>query len=331
MRRRALVPAVVAVVALVAGGGTAWARDARAQAATAGRERVEAAVTAVRHDEWQVSRLAVRSADVVGQDLLDAAHSALADLLPPASDALAASEGEVADEAVRARLAAAIQAAQGGLDGAAAPASSGALGDRLAQATTAVAAAHQEWLAQEAAQEAAAKAADEAARTSSGQVTGVPGTEPPGGCSVPAQPPFYPSVPGEAGDGSNGNLPRSAMAPLPWFDTHGNELWLVTAAARQLTALDAEFVAQFGHHIDVDITYRDYCTQLAMEQYYGYPRAARAGSSNHGLGRAIDIWEWPDQYGYGTPQHTWLAENGPRFGWYEQPPGGEYWHFDYRG
>lgn len=327
MRRRALLPAVVAVVALVAGGATAWTRDLRAQAAADSRERVAAAVAAVRHDEWQASRLAVRSADLVGRDVLDEARATLADLLPPASAALGASEGEVSDEAVRARLAAAIAAAQGGMERAA-PASSGALADALAQATAAVVAAHEEWLA---AQAAAAAVAAEAAQASSSPLTGAPGTEPPGGCSVPAQPPFYPSVPSEAGDGSNGNLPRSSMAALPWFDTHGNELWLITAAARQLTALDAEFVGQFGHHIDVDISYRDYCTQLAMEQYYGYPRAARAGTSIHGLGRAIDVWEWPDQYGYGTPQHTWLAENGPRFGWYEQPPGGEYWHFDYRG
>lgn len=322
--RKSAVAAAVVVAALAAGAGTALVWDARADAAAAAsQDRVASALAAGEHDERAAAQLADRSSGIVSRSLLASAHADLAAQVPEAQAVLDASAGQVADEAVRERLAAALAAALAVLDAGAAPALAEDASAELAAASAAVSAAQQEWLAARAAQEAAIRTAQ--APTGNGSPAPV--------CTVPAQEPFFTSIPAEDGDGSNGNLPRSAMKVLPWSDEHGSEFWLVAEATDALIALNDAFRLQFGHDIDLDLTYRDYCTQVAMGQYYGYPRAARPGTSNHGWGKAIDVPEWPDQYGYGTPMHTWLAQNGPAYGWHEQPQkrGSEYWHFDYTG
>ena len=56
--------------------------------------------------------------------------------------------------------------------------------------------------------------------------------------------------------------------------------------------------------------------------------AAKPGTSNHGWGTAIDVPEWPCEYGLHTPERDWLVAHGPAYGWYSESA--EYWHFDYR-
>ena len=106
--------------------------------------------------------------------------------------------------------------------------------------------------------------------------------------------------------------------------------------SRVLERLNVAFRAEFGHDLDLDLTYRDYATQVAMREALG-SIAARPGTSKHGTGYALDVPELPCEYGYGTPQHTWLVGQGPSYGWVQPSwarQGGsnpEYWHFEYVG
>ena len=58
------------------------------------------------------------------------------------------------------------------------------------------------------------------------------------------------------------------------------------------------------------------------------------GTSNHGLGVAVDIGT---AGAYGTATYVWLTANGPAFGWHNPDwalPGGskhEPWHWEYIG
>jgi type II secretory pathway pseudopilin PulG len=149
-------------------------------------------------------------------------------------------------------------------------------------------------------------------------------------------PVFYTSTPTASGDGSNGRMPRSAMAPLDWCtDGQGNQQWLRGDAARALTRLNADFRTEFGENIAIDLSYRSYADQVEMREWYGSV-AAPPGTSNHGLGTAVDVWEW-QAYGFGSARYEWLVENGPRFGWvapgWARADGSnpEYWHFEYTG
>ncbi|WP_066582699.1 M15 family metallopeptidase [Cellulomonas timonensis] len=143
------------------------------------------------------------------------------------------------------------------------------------------------------------------------------------------------SVPTADGDGSNGNLPMSAMCRIPWgTDQLGYAQYLRCDAAHALTRLNDAFRAAFGESIAMDLTYRSYEDQVAMKAAFG-ALAARPGTSSHGLGTALDVQEWPDVYGFGTARYTWLVENGPAHGWHAPPrvredgPYPEYWHFEY--
>lgn len=143
------------------------------------------------------------------------------------------------------------------------------------------------------------------------------------------------SVPTADGDGSNGNMPMSAMCKVPWgTDQLGFAQYLRCDAADALTALNDAFRAQFGVPIDMDLTYRSYADQVAMKAALG-GLAAKPGTSTHGLGTALDVQEWTSVYGFGTARYDWLVANGPTYGWFsparvrQGQPYAEYWHFEY--
>ncbi|GIG35158.1 M15 family metallopeptidase [Cellulomonas pakistanensis] len=196
---------------------------------------------------------------------------------------------------------------------------------------------------QAAADAAAAAAAEEATRrgAASGAPAGAPSS--PGiagwvdGRPVDAEGNvlWVTSVPTADGDGSNGNMPASAMCQVPWgTDQLGFAQYLRCDAAEALTALNEAFRAQFGASIDMDLTYRSYADQVAMKAAFG-GLAAAPGTSSHGLGTALDVQEWPGTYGFGTARYDWLVANGPAYGWYaparvrQGQPYEEYWHFEY--
>ncbi|GEA89923.1 M15 family metallopeptidase [Cellulomonas cellasea] len=345
-RRRPLVIALGAlVVVLLVALGVTQVRADRAAAARADEARAVAAaqvaadvareravresgvVHAARQGQAQARELAATATSVAPRD---AAAQAVLD----------ASAGRVADEAVRSALQSALDALRAQVaaapQGAATSASILAAADAVDAASATVAAAQSEWEA------AAAEAAARAAPTATARPTApaAPADEPApaaGGRPVDAAGNvlWVTSVPTADGDGSNGNLPMSAMCRIPWgTDQLGYAQYLRCDAAEALTELEAAFRATFGESIAMDLTYRSYEDQVAMKQALG-PLAARPGTSSHGLGIALDVQEWPDVYGFGTPRYEWLVANGPTYGWYAparvraDAAYPEYWHFEY--
>lgn len=250
--------------------------------------------------------------------------------------ALAGSEGKVADDAVRYALATSLDALRALL--AADPDDpSTEEATALAEATTAVvdataavSAAQAAWQAEQDAAAAAAAARPRDNRSGAGADCGGTGSyEPSNGGTV-----LHTSVPTEEGDGTNGNMPRSAMTALGWCtDAVGNQQWLRTDAAEALVRLNDAFRAQFGENIAIDLSYRSYADQVRARELFGR-LAAQPGTSNHGWGTAFDTWEWA-AYDFGSDRYNWLVTNGPAYGWHSpassDPGNPEYWHYEYRG
>ena len=147
---------------------------------------------------------------------------------------------------------------------------------------------------------------------------------------------FYTSTPNAWGDGTNGNIPRASLCRIGWgADARGNGQYLRCDAATALGRLNSAFRARFGENVAVDMSYRTRELQALMHEHMGGV-AVPAGTSPHGLGIAIDVFEWPSYY-YGTVRYNWLLANAPRFGW-AQPNWArqngskpEYWHYEYVG
>lgn len=142
-----------------------------------------------------------------------------------------------------------------------------------------------------------------------------------------------PTAVASAQSASNGRIPASALVSLLGVQLRAD-------AAAMLAQLSAAFKAQYGRDIRCAQGYRDYAGQVAMKAMWasrGMPNnAAAPGTSNHGLGLAVDVAGPESQAG--TEQHDWLVANAPRFGWLwpcNMRPGGigphESWHFEFQG
>jgi len=330
------VVAAAAAVVLVGGAvtGGAWVRAERveqaADARSAAEARVAGAVTAS-EDDASAQVLDDMTGVLAGTlGVQGSAADALAVALTGGSDLLAATDGTVTDEATRQALADELAAAQA--PAAVSPRTVRETVARIGAATAAVQASHDAWVAQQAAAAAKPPASTGTAPSSGSSAAKAPSCE-----TTYTGPPFYTSPPTEGGDGSNGRLPPSALAAISWdVDPHGTPYYLKTSAAAALERLDAAFVAAFGHHLDLDLTYRDYDTQVAMRDALGTV-AAVPGTSSHGTGLALDVPELPCEYGYGTPQRDWLVSHGPSYGWVvpswakQNGSNPEYWHFEFAG
>ncbi|MBO1750986.1 M15 family metallopeptidase [Actinotalea sp. BY-33] len=250
-------------------------------------------------------------------------------------------------EAEAARLAALEEARAEAEAAAAAEAEAAAAAERAAAEEAAQEAAAQAE-AEEAAQAEAAAAAQAHAEAQAQAAAGHASTWPAEGaapdCGGPEsyEPPqddgtaFFTSTPTEAGDGSNGNIPRAQMAALSWCtDSRGNHQWLRSDAAAAATRLNEAYRATFGENMAIDLSYRSYADQVAIREHYG-TIAALPGTSNHGWGTAFDLWEW-EAHGFGSARYTWLVENAPAYGWVapgwarQNGSNPEYWHFEYVG
>ncbi|MGY4643965.1 M15 family metallopeptidase [Cellulomonas sp. URHB0016] len=333
------VVAAAAAVVLVGGAvtGGAWLRADRAEQAadahTAAEARVAEVSTAAAGD---ASMRVVHDATAMRAGSLGAQSSAadaLAVALAEGGRVLAATDGAVADDATRRVLADGLAAAQASTG--APPLTVRATVARLGAATAAVTASHDAWAQQQAAAPKRPSSAAPTAGPAAAPTTGP--TTAPSCATTYTGPPFYTSPATEGGDGSNGRLPPSELTAVSWdVDPHGTPYYLRTAAAAALERLDAAFVTAFGHHLDLDLTYRDLDTQVAMREALGSV-AAVPGTSSHGTGLALDVPELPCEYGYGTPQRDWLVAHGPSYGWRVPSwatQGGsnpEYWHFEYTG
>jgi hypothetical protein len=264
----------------------------------------------------------------------DDARTVLAVSTEHARATLATTDGQVADDAVRQALAAEVSAADAALAATDQSATTlRVLAARLGSSDAAVAAAHEAWV-----QEQAAAAAAAAVRPSTPKATpGKPAAAAPSCGTTYSGPPFYTSPATVGGDGSNGRLSPEALTAISWdVDPHGTPYYLKNAAAAALERLNGAFRAAFGHNLDLDLTYRDYDTQVAMRAALGSV-AATPGTSTHGTGLALDVPELPCEYGWDTPQRSWLIANGPSYGWVSPSWAGrngsnpEYWHFEFRG
>lgn len=132
----------------------------------------------------------------------------------------------------------------------------------------------------------------------------------------------------------NGRLADSLLCPVPFLPSHD----LHCATIRDTVTLHELYRSKFGARLPIDdwphSTYRSRAQQDAVWIEIGPPTAAVPGTSPHGWGLALDIFEGR-QYEHGTTINNWLRQHGPRYGWVLQPwhePGGswgEYWHFDY--
>ncbi len=354
-RGRRLVLASVAVTIGLLGGVLVGAQvravqaEHRHEAAVAAADRAAAAARAERVAKERAEQ-AEQAAELASRwsAAADQAEAALA----AADAALTASSGKVADDAVRQALATLADQVRSTV---AAPPSAPSEDDvaaittaaaALVAATTAVTDAQAAWQAEQDAA-AAADAASDPPATPGSEPAFVPrgwpydGAGPDCGSAASYEPVtsasgFHTSIPADTGDGSNGNLPRSAMAALTWCtDSAGRQQWLRADAADALTALNAAFRTRFGENIAVDLAYRSYADQVAIRDALG-SIAARPGTSNHGWGTAIDVWEW-QAYAFGSERYDWLVATAPTYGWvapdWARADGSnpEYWHFEFVG
>jgi len=127
---------------------------------------------------------------------------------------------------------------------------------------------------------------------------------------------------------ANGQIPQRAMCALPGHSGHA----LRADAARGFVELDAAYAAAFGRGLCLTDSYRSLGEQRLLARQK--PRlAARPGTSEHGLGVAVDLACGAESYRTGA--HRWLTANAGQYGWY-QPSwaqiGGsrpEPWHWEF--
>jgi hypothetical protein len=124
----------------------------------------------------------------------------------------------------------------------------------------------------------------------------------------------------------NGDVPEEYLCALPDGGTQ-----LRADAAVAFTVLNQAFTAHFGHGICVGSGYRSYAEQAALRRMKP-GLAARAGSSQHGYGLAVDLCGGIEN---ADEQYWWLRDNAPAFG-FDNPPwarrgGSKYepWHWEY--
>ena len=146
---------------------------------------------------------------------------------------------------------------------------------------------------------------------------------------APSPKPLLPGCVGRDSAGyANGRLPSSTLCELPG----GVDERLRPAAARSFVALSAAYAQALGRPPCVIDGYRTLGEQQQLRRTR--PRfAARPGSSEHGLGLAVDL-------GCGmlssrSAETAWMRSNAARFGWVHPVwarPGGsrpEPWHWEY--
>lgn len=119
---------------------------------------------------------------------------------------------------------------------------------------------------------------------------------------------------------NNGFLPMTALSAI------GSGYYLRRDAAAQFLAMSAEARRLYGTPIYVRSAYRPYSSQVFFWNLYRSGRgnlAAYPGTSNHGLGLAVDL---------ASPHMRWIVDQiGAKYGfskrWSDAP--GEWWHIKF--
>lgn len=126
----------------------------------------------------------------------------------------------------------------------------------------------------------------------------------------------------------NGQIPSSVLCGLSWVS--GEQLRCDAASA--LEDLNGAFRATFGRNLDVVDGYRSYAEQVSVAASRG-GLAAVPGTSNHGLGQAVDLSGGIESFG--SSEYSWMVANAGTYGWKHPSwaePGGskpEAWHWEY--
>lgn len=135
------------------------------------------------------------------------------------------------------------------------------------------------------------------------------------------------------------NVPTAWNSPGSWAPgyTPKTVRKLDCYALKSLTGLENAYKAKFGRYARIDLTYRPLSEQYYWFDKFGSPRAARPGTSNHGLGVAVDFRETDvkgEEFGWGGSGYTWLRDNGWKWGYrnsFAYGTSGESYHWDYEG
>lgn len=128
----------------------------------------------------------------------------------------------------------------------------------------------------------------------------------------------------------NGQIPPSALCPL--LGAPGESLRPKAAAA--FNAMSKAYQRDTGNLLCVTDSYRSYAEQVVTKQNRG-GWAAAPGTSNHGLGKALDLCGGINNFGH--PAHAWMQQNAPLYGWFHPSwaaAGGslpEPWHWEFAG
>ncbi len=142
-------------------------------------------------------------------------------------------------------------------------------------------------------------------------------------------------APGPWGGYQNGRIPNDQLTQVSWTVGH----YLRPDAAIAFSALNEKYKEKFGTNIGLTDSYRDFPSQISTRNMWcargRCEMAAVPGTSNHGWALAVDLGGGINQFG--TPQHVWMQENGPSFGWrhpeWAKQGGGkeEAWHWEFWG
>jgi hypothetical protein len=142
---------------------------------------------------------------------------------------------------------------------------------------------------------------------------------------------------------ADGEIPLSALVPIPWDPSHGDGgkgSYLRADAEAALAQLDTAFKAHFGVDFGINDAYRDLAAQAQALGCHAQGEcgvAGALGTSIHGWALAVDIsYSTTSRTAlqYGSAEYIWLAQNGPAYGWGHPSAGyasGEAWHFEYLG
>lgn len=107
---------------------------------------------------------------------------------------------------------------------------------------------------------------------------------------------------------ANGRVPADALCSIAFAPGHQ----LRCDAADSLAALNESYQATFGSDLAISDSYRSYGAQVACARTKGR-LCATPGTSNHGLGVALDLGDGVQKFG--TAQHRWMVAHAGASGW----------------
>lgn len=128
----------------------------------------------------------------------------------------------------------------------------------------------------------------------------------------------------------NGRLGANELMGIPFAP--GKRL--TPEAVKALVEMNTAYKSAFGRNIYITDAYRTYAQQVMLKAAKGN-LAATPGTSNHGLGLALDLGDGVNSFG--TATHKWMMENAAKYGWvnpsWAQQGGSkpEPWHWEYVG